>query len=255
MSSGMCPQCVSGFLHEGTPSGSIVKIGGIDAYVATPKDDNSKSKTIVLLPDVFGWELNNARLLADDYARAGFYAVLPDILNGDSLPADYLDSAKSTEDVYRLVGPWLQKHGDAVTEAPIDAVLAALHADSNVGKIGAVGFCFGGLYALKYAATDKISAAVAAHPSRIQVPDHILPIRQPISFAVARTDVIYDETKAKEADEVLKKNGVEHETKIYDGEGVGHGFAVRGDLSVESLRKAKEEATVQTLAWFKKHLA
>jgi hypothetical protein len=39
-----------------------VTIGGVACYVATPTVDYPKDKVILFLPDVFGIELNNAKV-------------------------------------------------------------------------------------------------------------------------------------------------------------------------------------------------
>lgn len=64
--------CVSGNIHSGTPKGQVIQFGGVNAYVAKPKD-GSKKKTVIFLTDIFGFELPNVRLLADEYAENGFY--------------------------------------------------------------------------------------------------------------------------------------------------------------------------------------
>ena len=45
-------------------------------------------------PIVFGWELRNTRLLADNYAKAGFYYYIPDVHEGDSLPFSFLQNVE-----------------------------------------------------------------------------------------------------------------------------------------------------------------
>lgn len=42
--------CLSGKVHEGTPTGKIETIDNLQTYVATPKD-GSKAKSIVFLVD------------------------------------------------------------------------------------------------------------------------------------------------------------------------------------------------------------
>ena len=38
---------------------------------------------MVIIPDLFGWKLNNSRVLADRYAERGGYTVyLPDFMDG-----------------------------------------------------------------------------------------------------------------------------------------------------------------------------
>jgi hypothetical protein len=124
-------------------------IGGLKTYVAAPKD-GSKAKTIVFLVDsmsyssslsstlpanqsiVFGWEFKNVRLLADNYAKAGFYCYVPDVHQGDSIPLDFLqsvepplktreqqtlvDKTKATATVGTTLPPWLVKDREAVSK-------------------------------------------------------------------------------------------------------------------------------------------
>lgn len=51
----------------------------------------------------------------------------------------------------------------------------------------------------------------------------------------------------------LKPKGIETEFSVYPDQ--VHGFAVRGDVSVDSERAAKERVTKQTVEWFQKWLA
>jgi dienelactone hydrolase len=86
---GVCPACVSGAVHDGSPKGKVDKVAGLDAYIAEPDSPTSKKPgIIVIIPDIFGWELINSRLLADDYAeKSGRTVYLPDFMFGPSRPA------------------------------------------------------------------------------------------------------------------------------------------------------------------------
>ena len=74
--------CVTGHLHEGTPKGRVETLNGLSTYVSPPKD-GSKKKALLFVVDVFGYELNNSRLLADEYAANGYYVYMPDFLQGE----------------------------------------------------------------------------------------------------------------------------------------------------------------------------
>lgn len=87
-----CTDCISGVTHEGTPQGKWEDVGGVNSYVATPAIDYPKDKVVLFLADVFGPQLLNNQLLADDFARTGFRTIIPDYLNGDPIPADVLNS-------------------------------------------------------------------------------------------------------------------------------------------------------------------
>ena len=79
-----CPSCFKGTIHNAqNPKGKITKLHGLDTYVAEPSNGRSARAILVIIPDAFGWEFENNRLLADRYATKGNYKVyLPDFMNG-----------------------------------------------------------------------------------------------------------------------------------------------------------------------------
>ena len=80
-----CHHCASGHLHEGTPAGRVDTLHGLPAYITSPPDNEPSQGIVVIIPDAFGWNLNNNRILADAYAkRAGVTVYLPDFMNGMS---------------------------------------------------------------------------------------------------------------------------------------------------------------------------
>jgi hypothetical protein len=82
-----CPACFSGHAHDGQPLGRVETINGRATYVADHKQGGSGAQgTIILIPDAFGWEFVNNRLLADHYAAKGnFRVLLPDFMDGSYL--------------------------------------------------------------------------------------------------------------------------------------------------------------------------
>lgn len=145
--------CTSGTLHEGTAAGSVQNIYGLSTYVTGEKSD----KVIFMLSDVFGYELINTRLLADDYAKAGFYVLLPDLFSGDSLPAEvehqmmppesmpprgFFTAAKEYAQAAGAYAPWMYRHREGVSRPIIDSFLKGLREDLPNAKVGGVGFCW-----------------------------------------------------------------------------------------------------------------
>ena len=76
-----CPDCVKGYVHTGTPTGTEIKVGGVDAYAVGPED---AARVIIIGADIFGWKFVNTRLLADEYASKGFRVFIPDLFSGTS---------------------------------------------------------------------------------------------------------------------------------------------------------------------------
>jgi len=78
-----CPDCFKGHVHQGTPGGNVTTIHGLQTYVATPREGVTPKGIIVMIPDAFGWEFINNRILSDNYAeKGGFIVYLPDFMNG-----------------------------------------------------------------------------------------------------------------------------------------------------------------------------
>lgn len=81
-----CRQCFEGHVHEGELTGTTTKLHGLNAYVAEPPAGTEVKGIIVIVPDAFGWEMTNNRLLADRYAAKSCYRVyLPDFMTGENL--------------------------------------------------------------------------------------------------------------------------------------------------------------------------
>ncbi|KII87465.1 hypothetical protein PLICRDRAFT_125453 [Plicaturopsis crispa FD-325 SS-3] len=247
----LCQNCVKGVRHEGTPTGKFETIGGVRTYVATPTTEYSKDTAILFLPGAFGLELSNNPLLADDFANNGFLTVIPDYLNGDSVPTDAL--ALENFDVAK----WIQNHGPAQTRPPLDAVIAALKAD-GITKLGAVGYCFGGRYVFDLAFDDVIQVSVVNHPSLLEAPGDLQKYRDvakaPLLINSCELDDQYTFEKQKIGDEILGdgKYAPGYERNYFAG--CEHGFAVRGDLSNPLVKAGKEGAFKSAVQWFRKYL-
>lgn len=79
-----CPDCFKGSeRQDAEPTGNVITLHGLPTYVANPSAGRSAKGIIVNIPDAFGWEFINNRLLVDEYARKGDFTVfMPDFMNG-----------------------------------------------------------------------------------------------------------------------------------------------------------------------------
>lgn len=127
--------------------------------------------------------------------------------------------------------------------------------------VGAVGFCWGGRYAILQAHGPDVAtpgkiggvdAAFAAHPSLVAVPGDFDPVSRPLSLAIGMRDSLMDEgTRGKIVDLMAEKKEVVHEIRLYEEQ--IHGFALRSDWSSEKDKKAMDEATRQGIEWMEKY--
>jgi dienelactone hydrolase len=247
----LCKDCIQGVRHEGEPQGALVTIGGVACYVATPTVDYPKDKVILFLPDVFGIELINAKLLADGFASNGFKVVVIDYLNGDSLPADAMNSPS-----FDFKG-WLSKHSAEQTRPPLDKVIAALK-EEGVTKFGATGYCFGGRYTFDLAFENVIQCAVVSHPSFLKVPDdletYFTKSQAPLLINSCEFDQMFPAEAQAKADEILGDGNFVPGYKREYFPGCRHGFAVRGDITDPLIKAGKEGSFKAAVEFFLKHL-
>jgi len=237
--------CTIGVRHEGEPTGTTTKIGSTEVYIATPSGNNvHKDTAILFLPDVIGiWQ--NSKLLADQYAANGYYTLIIDQFHGDALrldrPADFNFPA------------WRENHGVASVDPVVAEAIKYLKEEKGFKKIGAVGYCFGAKYAVRYLAKGKgVDAAYVAHPSFVDE-EELKAIGGPLSIAAAETDEIFPVEKRHASEVILRETKLPYQINLFSG--VSHGFSVRCDTSNKTQKFSKEQAFYQAIAWFDQHLA
>ena len=215
-------------------------VGGYSAYVAEPKTRSLKA-TVIVIHENRGLN-DHIRDVARRVAIEGFRAVAPDMLSlSGGTPAN--------EDTARAAIEKLDV-GKAVDDAV--AFLTELKKSSRGGKIGVVGFCWGGAFVnrLAVAAGDKLNAAVpyygpAPDPSEASKVQAAMLIQDAgLDDRVNRTSFLWVEA--------LRANKKTVTFQLYDG--VNHAF--NNDTSAERYNKAAAElAWKRTIAFFKRHLA
>lgn len=226
--------CTSCNIHEGTPFGKYETVHGLDTYVV----GDSSSRLIVILTDIFGYKLNNTLLLADQFSKAGYKVLIPDILKNDPF-----DSGK--EDLQS----WFPRHVPDITKPIVDGFLKALR--EEVGKnvfIGAVGYCFGAKYAVQHIAEDGVvDVAAIAHPSFVSI-EEVAAIKKPIIISAAQTDQIFTTELRHETEAKLVEIGARFQIDLFSG--VEHGFAVRGDILNPAVKYSKEKTLADQIKFF-----
>ncbi|KAK2595617.1 hypothetical protein QQS21_006664 [Conoideocrella luteorostrata] len=269
-----CPDCFRGQIHTGQPKGKVTKLYGLDSYVSEPAPGKSSKGIVVIIPDAFGWEFINIRILADHYAEKGDFKVyVPDFMSGNAAPLSMLFNVQT------LLAP-----GNLFTRfvALIRTVVAAIpfFIHCNPGKtypavkgffeqlrkeegqdqsIGVAGFCWGGKHAVTLAhgaeidGKPLIDAAFTGHPSMLKFSDDIEKIKLPISFACAEVDNQVSPLQVELIKSIVGRlpEASRGEARIY--EKTSHGFAVRADVKVPDVAKQADEAEDQAVAWFKGH--
>ncbi|KAF2667748.1 alpha/beta-hydrolase [Microthyrium microscopicum] len=278
-----CEECIKGTIHAGQPTGKEELIHGLNTYVVGNR--TNPRATIVLYSDIFGLLLPNNKLLADAYAKSGEYLVyLPDFFKGDPVPLKVADvlipvDAKKQSSLSKYTGMlagaptfimWMTRHKFAATDKICMDFLGALRrATPKEQKIGIVGTCWGGRYAIRAAMESQmiqkdgikvplVDAVVALHPSNLELPADAEKLVVPVGIGWGLEDQgVKIETKAK-VEEITKREikagrkVPEMEHKVYKPG--RHGFSVRGNPDDPEERKCLEDSLAQVLDWFKRWL-
>ena len=213
--------------------------GKINGYLARPKS-KGKRPTIVVIHENRG--LNpHLEDIARRLALEGFLAYSPDLLSlvGGTPPSE--------EEALKLHPKMNQD--DAVAALVAAVSFLKKHAEST-GRVGAVGFCFGGLMVNRLAASSAELDAGVPYYGR-QVPAAQVPnIRAPLLLHYAEKD---DGVNAGIAayEEALNANKKTYTKHVYPG--TQHAF--NNDLGKARYDKAAADlAWGRTVAFFKQHL-
>ena len=130
--------------------------GSFSAYVAAPKSDGP-APAILVIQEIYG--VNAVmRGVCDHYASLGYLAVCPDLFWRIEPGIDLTDQTpEGNKRAFELFGLFDVENGMKDIQATIDAVRADPRCS---GKVGAVGYCLGGLLAYLTATRTNADAAV-----------------------------------------------------------------------------------------------
>lgn len=237
---------------------------------------------IVIYSDIFGLGLPNNKIIADGYTQSGEYLVyLPDFFKGDPVGLKIADALLPVDDTKQSIFAkytgilasmpavllWQRRHKTADCDAICIEFLQKLRsAIPATQKIGMVGMCWGGKYAVRAGletnmlvieGTKKplVDAVVALHPSHLVVPDDVEKLVVPTSFAWGVEDIAvsFKQKAQVEACHAKASEGVpETEHKVYTPG--RHGFAVRGNPDDPQERKCLVDSEKQVLVWMDRWL-
>ena len=229
----------------------------VKTYFAYPKD-KSTTNAILLITDVIGYEFINAQLIADQFAANGYFTVMPDLFYGDPIPLN----RPADFDIMK----WMKPHGPDSVDPIIQKSLEEMRSKYDCKHIGAVGYCFGAKYVVRFLKKGTLDAGYCAHPSFV-TPEELKAIEGPLAISAAgqsishgsipqmradhkhlpETDQIFPTEKRHESEVILKETGLPYQIFLFSG--VEHGFAVRADISVKHVKMAKEQAFEQAVHW------
>ncbi len=221
------------------------KDGSFSAYVARPPKD--KAPAVVVIQEIFG--VNQVmRDITDGLAAQGYLAICPDLFWRIEPGIDITD--KSEAEWKRAFELFNAFDVDAGVQ-DIQATIKHVRADAGCGgKVGAVGFCLGGLLAFLTACRTDADASVAYYgvgiENRVGEADKLA---RPLLMHIAEEDQFVPKPAQQVILQALKNHP---QIEIHTYPGRDHAFAREGGEHYDAADA--KLAGGRTLQFFKKHL-
>ena len=191
-------------------------------YLAVPEGEGP-FPALVIIHEWNGLS-DRVRQVADDFAAEGYVTLAVDLFNGRL--------GTTTEENMALITEANENMPRVI--ANLDAATAFLRARPDVtGKVGAMGWCFGGGIALSFGLDGVNHEATAIFYGRLlDDPDELAHISHEVYGTFARLDRGPAPEQVEAFEAALKAAGIENDLHIYDE--VGHGFWLRVDEDLET---------------------
>ncbi|SOD97856.1 dienelactone hydrolase family protein [Blastococcus haudaquaticus] len=230
----------------GVPGGASAP--ELRAHLATPPVGTGPWPGVVVIHEAFGLN-DDTRDQADRLAAAGYLALAPDLFSAGGA----LRCLRST------FGAMLRGQGAAFGDLEASRSWLAGRADCT-GRIGVVGFCMGGGFALQ-AATRGFDAAAPNYGLVPRRAEEVLQGACPVVASYGRRDLAL-RGAAGRLDDALTGLGVPHDVKEYRD--AGHSFMNRHDsgpfgvlervAGFDYHQPSAEDAWARILRFFDQHL-
>ena len=220
--------------------GTNTEIGQIAGYLALPSNTGPWPAVIVIQE---WWGLDaQTKSIADRFAAIGYLAFSPDLYHGELAPLGDGQTALALVQKYAASAP-----------ADLQQLFDALKTDPKCnGKIGSVGFCFGGRMSLTLGIKRPVDAICTFYGGGMQnIFDQLGAIKCPVLGLFGDQDVSIPVGTVEQFDILLDEIGVEHEIIVYPNS--GHAFFRDSDTSVY-IPEASKDAWERVTKFFQKNL-
>ncbi|TEB20084.1 alpha/beta-hydrolase [Coprinellus micaceus] len=236
------PDCVDGAKHGGEARGTNVTFADVPTYYAEPSEPSGN--VILFFSDIYSPFYVNNQLLQDYFAGEGYHVLGIDYFFGDPI------QAHDGEPGFNQAA-WIEKSRKQAAESLPKWIEAVQEKYGPEAKYTAVGYCFGGPYALEISATDKVVAGAFAHPSGL-TEDHFQNLTSrstyPLLIIASENDGAFPTASRNRAVDILAAKKAKYHVQVFSG--VSHGFATRADLSDENAVWAKDQSARGVVEWF-----
>jgi carboxymethylenebutenolidase len=222
------------------------------AAIATHEEDDLARPGVIVIHEIFGLNAD-IRRLTGRVADLGYVALAPDLYDGPGMRAIC---------IARTLLAMRRGSGQAFED--LDAARAFLQKQPKVdaSRIGVIGFCLGGGFALIYAVRAPLGAAAVFYGDVPKASDTLRGIC-PVVAGYGGLDRIYA-SQGERLEHLLGELGTDHDVKVYPD--AGHSFMSQneglmatmgawGPMKVGYNRDAAEDSWKRVEAFFARHLS
>ena len=220
--------------------------GTFGGYLATPSA--GRGPGIVVIQEIFGVNAF-VRHVADGCAARGYFALAPDLFWRIEPNVQLTDKTDAEwKRAFDLMGRFNADSG----VKDIQATIAHLRKEHGCnGKVGAVGYCLGGLLAYLTACRTDADSSVGYYGVNIQkMLGEAKNIKHPLMLHIAEKDQFVPPEAQKEIVDGLKDNAL---VTLHTYAGMDHAFARTGGAHYD--HAAAELANTRTATFFRQHLS
>jgi carboxymethylenebutenolidase len=208
-------------------------------YLALP-DTPGPHPGVVIVHEAYGLN-ENIKDIAGRFAEEGYAAFAVDLFRGRNRAicmARYMAG---------MLGGSVNRYGITDLQMALTHLAEMPEVDSD--RIGAIGFCMGGSFAVAWACTDSRLKAIA--PFYAANPRPLEAARRACPVVGSYPEKDFSAAAGRALDTALDGYGITHDIKIYPG--AGHSFF--DDRSRAYDKGAAADSWTRVLAFFAEHLA
>ena len=186
--------------------GRLVQIGSVEGYLGRPAGQGPWP-TVIVIQEWWGLD-NQTESIVDRFSGLPepYFAFAPDLFHGEmALLGDNAKAAMLTE-----------KYGPTAPQDLFNAFDALKTHEDCAGKIGSIGFCYGGRMSLVLGANRPVDAVCTCYGGGMQhVFDQLVNLKAPVLGLYGDQDQSIPKGTVEEFDTLLDKQAVQHEIVVY----------------------------------------
>jgi carboxymethylenebutenolidase len=195
---------------------------------------------VVVIHEAYGLT-ENIRDVTNRFADQGYVALAVDLFGGRNKAvcmARYMAG---------MLGGSVNRYGIADLKNALTYLAAMPEVDSE--RIGAIGFCMGGAFAIAWACTDSRLKAIA--PFYAANPRPLDDVERACPVVGSYPEKDFSASAGRALNDALERYGIAHDIKIYPG--AGHSFF--DDRSRAHHKASAADSWRRVLGFFEEHLA